>query len=152
MPTLYTHTIHPHYIPRIVELLVRVAQGRPPTEENKRGYYPFGSKAAQSTSEFKKVPFTNFAHTLTVIYPFIRFEKKEWEDKVQQRAAHPMNAWGLWHIFLMKRYDNFFKLCHEKLPKLFESYEDQDGEYHGVEQVEQTSSRTVRRKLTMADV
>ncbi len=137
-----------------MELLVRVAQGRPPTDTNKRGYYPFGSKAAQSTREFKKVPFTNFAHTLTVIYPFIRFDKNEWKDKALHTAAHPMNAGGLWHISLMKRYEKFFKLCHKKLPKLFESYEEQDGEYHGAEHVQQTSGLcgTPRRKLTMVDV
>ena len=113
MPTPYAHTICPHHMNihiayRLVGFLVRVTQGRPPTESNKRGYYPYGVKAAQSSKKFKKVPFTMFAHTLTVIYPFIRFDKNEWVSrklikdpnrakgvKGPQPAAHPLNKGGL---------------------------------------------------------
>ena len=154
---------------RIVEFLVRVAQGRPPNEDNKYGMYPYGKKAAVSNRAFQEVPFTKFAHTLTVIYPFIRYDRKQWVAEKLVRdpaipkgtkgsgnpASHPLNADGLWNINLMKRYQQFFRLCKTKLHKLFECYEDQDGEYHGAEPAPaQTAGRGggARRKLTMAEV
>ena len=154
---------------RIIELLVKVAQGRPPNEDNKYGMYPYGKKAAESNRVFQEVPFTKFAHTLTVIYPFIRYDRNEWVAQKLIRdpnipkgvrgagnpASHPLNADGLWHISLMKRYRKFFRLFREKRIKLFESYEDQEGEYHGAAPApDQTagSGGGARRRLTMADV
>ena len=155
---------------RIIQLLVRVAQGRPPNEDNKYGMYPYGKKAAESNRAFQEVPFTKFAHTLTVIYPFIRYDRNEWVAQKLIRdptipkgargagnpASHPLNADGLWHISLLKRYRKFFRLFQEKREKLFESYEDQEGEYHGAAiPPDQTGGRVIagaRRRLTMADV
>ena len=54
------------------------------------------------------------------------------------------------------RYTKFFKLFRTKLTRLFESYEEQEGEYHGNESAPATVSgrdkRGCRRELTMADV
>ena len=102
---------------RLVELLVLVAQGRPPNEDNKRGYFPFDYKASFLNDEFQKVPWTVMAHTLTVVYPFIRYDRSEWVTQKLIRdpniakgvrgagnpARHPLNAGGLWEIHLMKR-------------------------------------------------
>ena len=145
-----------------------MAQGRPPTEDNKRGYFPYGKPAAESNRAFQEVPWTKFAHTLTVIYPFIRYDRSEWvaqklirDPKVAKGvrgvgnpARHPLNAGGLWHIHLMKRYQKFFRLCKQKLLKLFESYEDQDGEYHGADPAPPPAAGGggARRRLTLADV
>jgi len=173
MPTLYAHIICPHYMStpyRIIEFLVRVAQGRPPNDHNKYGMYPYGKPASESTQAFQEVPFTKFAHTLTVIYPFIRYDRNQWVAEKLIRdptipkgtkgagypASHPLNADGLWNINLMKRYRKFFQLCRTKLDKLFQSYEDQDGVYHGKIPAQAVAivghDGRARRRLTMADL
>ena len=159
MPTSY----------RLVEFLVRVAQGRPPNDDNKRGYFPYGRKAAESNFAFLEVPWPMMAHTLTVIYPFIRYDRSEWVTQRLIRdpniptgtkgavnpARHPLNAGGLWEIHLMKRYEKFFHLFREKRDKLFESYEDQEGQYHGnppAPTIQPAGGSGARRRLTMAEV
>ena len=100
---------------------------------------------------------------------FIRYDRSEWvaqklirDPKVAKGvrgvgnpARHPLNAGGLWHIHLMKRYQKFFRLCKQKLLKLFESYEDQDGEHHGAAPAPPPAAAGgggARRRLTMEDV
>ena len=136
--------IENHAAYRIVEFLVRVSEGRSPGEKNKRGYYPFTAKPGQSTQPFKQCPFTWFAHALTTAYPFIRADRDKWEQETS-KTAHPMNATGLWLLPVIKRYTKFFKLFRTKLTRLFESYEEQEGEYHGNESAPATVSGRGKR-------
>ena len=141
---------------RIVEYLVSVAAGRSPDDDNKRGYYPFGEKAGTSTEHFKNCSFTWFAHVLTAAYPFIRADRDKWGLE-RAKKAHPLNATGLWLLFTIKRYQKFFKLFRSRLAILFESYEEQDGDYFGAEpapviKVSTGGERSCKRSLTMADV
>ena len=85
---------------RIVELLVRVAAGKPPTNENKWGFYPFGKPAGVSTMAFKACPSPWFANALTFLYPYLTKPKAQWKE-LKKKYTHPprknlnFHVWGL---------------------------------------------------------
>jgi hypothetical protein len=138
---------------RIVELLVRVAAGREPNDENKWGFYPYGKSAAHSTMAFKACPSPWFANALTFLYPYLLKPKSQWKE-LAKKYTHPMNATGLWPVNLLKRYMSFFSLFRASRLELFASYQSQDGIYHGRDT---DHSRTVTKdvsspKLTQKDV
>ena len=117
---------------RLVELLVIISKGKGPDDDNKRGYYPFGSQGANSTMVFKSLPSSWFANCLTVLYPYIVKPKDQW-DAQRKKYSHPMNSTGLWPQSTVKRYMSFYSLFRANRSKLFASYEDQEGNYHGPE-------------------
>jgi len=115
---------------RIVELLVCVAKGREPNDENTRGFFPYGKPASCSTMAFKSCPGPWFANALTFLYPYLVKPKGQW-DSLKAKYTHPMNATGLWPQNILKRYMSFFALFRASRSKLFASYESQNGIYHG---------------------
>ena len=44
-----------------------------------------------------------------------------------------MNAEGVWPASTLKMFLTFFALFRQKKEQLFQSYQDQDGEFHGAE-------------------
>lgn len=117
---------------RIVQLLVIIAKGKPPTDLNKRGYFPYGIKPAYSTKAFKNCPSSWFSNSLTTLYPYILKERSQWDGQ-DKKFSHPMNATGLWPSAKVKRYMTFYTLFRANRDKLFACYEEQEGVYHGAE-------------------
>ena len=134
---------------RIVELLVRIAKGTAPTDDNKRGFYPYGKPSAVSTSIFKLNPPPWYSIALTFLYPYIVKSRTEW-GSLEKKYSHPMNATGLWPVAVVNRYMSFFSLFRSNRDKLFCVYEEQDGTYHGPE----PSFKTVLtdKQLTPKDI
>ena len=137
---------------RIVELLVRVAAGRGPTEGNKWGFYPYGKPAAVSTMAFKTCPSPWFANALTFLYPYLTKPRAQWKA-LQLKYTHPLNATGLWSANILKRYMSFFSLFRASRLKLFASYQSQNGIYHGKDTDHVTIVTTTDApKLTQQDI
>ena len=136
---------------RIVELLVRVAAGRPSTDDNKWGFYPYGKPAAVSTMAFKACPSPWFANALTFLYPYLTKPKDQWKE-LKKKYTHPLNATGLWPANILKRYMSFFSLFRSSRLRLFASYESQNGIYHGTDTDHRPVTTTDEPKLTQQDI
>ena len=136
----------------IVQLLVRVAAGRAPTDDNKWGFYPYGKPAAVSTMAFKACPSPWFANALTFLYPYILKPKGQWKE-LQKKYTHPLNATGLWPVNILKRYMSFFVLFRASRLRLLASYQSQNGVYHGADTDHRTTVTTTNvPKLTQQDI
>ena len=129
---------------RIIELLVHIARGRDPDPDKKikRGYYPYGNKAAFSSRAFKLVPTPSLATSFTVVYPYLVREKVKWPE-LMKKYLHPMSSKGLWPVAVVNRYLSFFTLFRSARKNLFECYEAQGGAYHGAETVPRAAAVVV---------
>ena len=135
---------------RIVELLVRVAAGRAPSDDNKYGFYPYGRPAAISTTAFMGCPSPWFANALTFLYPYLAKPRSQWAE-LGKKYTHPLNSTGLWPVNVLRRYMSFFSLFRASRLKLFESYQSQDGEYHhGKEPEPHSPAAPTNRKRTVS--
>lgn len=137
----------------IVELLVRVAAGVPPNDNNSYGFYPYGKSAAGSTQAFKACPSPWFANALTFLYPYLTKPVTQWKE-LSKKYSHPLNANGLWPINILRRYIRLFTTFRSSRCNLFKAYELSNGTYHGKDGENQRTavSRKEVSQMTEEDI
>lgn len=99
----------------------------------KKRVYPYGPHAAKSIQGFKEVPCTHFATTLAVMYPFLAVERETWEDMRKICAYTMTRLWSQGHV---RRHMHFVKECTLHLDEVFDSYEENGGDYNGLDDEE----------------
>lgn len=122
----------------IVSALVQLSKGR-------KTIFPFGQPASYSTDQFKKVPSSLLGLALAAMYIFIKLHQSKWKmllrSKQKKGCMHPMT--DLWHVNDVYRFHNFVTAFRASRTELFRIYEEEGGEYHGVDPP--TSSKSPRK-------
>ena len=121
----------------VVEFFLAFSSGKvKPGELNKKGdsitkrQKPYSNYAGQETSYFKNVSPACFGITLATTYPFLAEDRDMWSRRCQM-AAHPCTA--LWSVNVVKRFLHFIDTLYQKLPSVFEKYEEAGGQYYDAE-------------------
>ena len=127
----------------VVQFLVDFASGKvKPGEVNKKDEVitkrqrPYANSAGQDIDAFKSVSPAAFGITLSSVYPFLAEDASLWKQRCKI-AAHPLPAF--WPVNVMKRFIHFIDTLYDKVPGVFENYEQEGGEYFQSEEEEEDS-------------
>ena len=109
--------------------------------KNYRRVYPYGPAAARTKEGFLEIPFTFYATTLACVYTFLAVDKEMWA-KVCTEYSYPMTK--LWPEGQIRKVVHFVMKCKTDLTRVFDSYEENGGEYYGPENNDAKDTRRTR--------
>ena len=110
----------------VAQALVSYAIGNPSAKTVK----PYGLKAARSTKAFKQLPTTSLGLTFAAMYQVVRTDPSmldKWIKTSRENITHP------WPSGMIKRFMKLGEVFERKRWEVFNSYEDDGGEYMGDE-------------------